>query len=124
MNNFIETKDLRNWAKENLIATTIYHKGLGQEIHFTVSGIKEYLNQPHKHYYEKNRLIKNIVRIIEEALYYGEAPDKHGNTNTYFYYLKTQIENEDSYIVIKHTKHNNQYALYSVVDGLRITNNR
>jgi hypothetical protein len=56
-------KELKSWAKEHLSGKVVYCKELGKDIHFTNTGIKEYLNQPHKHYYEKNELIKNIESV-------------------------------------------------------------
>ena len=40
-------------------------------IKITGSGIDEWLNQPHKHYIEKNELLLNIVEVIEKSTYLG-----------------------------------------------------
>jgi hypothetical protein len=112
-------KELRSWAKEYLSDKSVYLPELGGNVHFTNTGIKEYLNQPHKHYYEKNELIKNIELLISEARYDSDAPDMKGNTNSHYYYFKTKVAGDDSYFVIKYTKHNNQYSLYSMVDEIK-----
>ena len=64
-------KDLRCWAKEHLAKKSIYHTDFGKDIIFTINGIKEYLNQPHKYFFEKNQMIKNIQRIIKNSEYKG-----------------------------------------------------
>jgi len=64
-------KELRAWAKENLAQKEVYHTVFGTGIKFTVSGIKEYLNQPHVFYNEKNEMIKDIQTVIENSEYMG-----------------------------------------------------
>ena len=64
-------KELLVWAKENLIQKEVFHNELGENIKFSVKGIKEYLNQPHEFYYEKNETIKDIQNIIKDSEYMG-----------------------------------------------------
>ncbi len=46
---------VREWAKTNLIGKRVQVKGLDKPVSFTSTGIKEALNQPHKHLLEKKR---------------------------------------------------------------------
>jgi hypothetical protein len=119
MTNKEHIKELRNWAKENLVGRTVYHSAFLEGIVFTNSGIKEYLNQPHKHYHEKNEMIKDIAAVLQKSPIIADAPDKSGNTNLHFYYLATQVNGMDSYLVVRLTKHNNKCALYSIVDAIK-----
>jgi len=64
-------KELRTWAKENIAGKEVFHIGLNGNIMFTVTGIKEFLNQPHEFYYEKNELIKDILNVIISSDYLG-----------------------------------------------------
>ena len=73
-----DRKSLINWAKENLKERTVIPKSFGKQIVFTTKGIKEYINQPHKHYHAKNELIKFIPEIIENAKYMGKAQKERG----------------------------------------------
>ena len=112
-------KELRAWAKENLLGKVVFHTELAENIHFTSTGIKEFLNQPHKDYHAKNELIKEIDTIIPKSKLVDDAADIHGDTNKHFYYLETKIMEQPSYIVIRHTRKDNQYTLYSMVDKIR-----
>ena len=112
-------KELRTWAKNNLLDKQVNHHEFSEKIRFTNTGIKEFLNQPHKDYYAKNELLKDIYTTIQESKVVHNAPDAKGNTNNHYYYLETKIRDESSYIVIRHTRHNNQYALYSIVDKIK-----
>ena len=112
-------KKLRYWAKENLLNKVVYHPQFPDGIHFTNNGIKEFLNQPHMYFNEKNALIKSIDIIIPKAKVVGEAEDKNGNPNHHFYYLETNIREKESYIIIRLTRHNSQFTLYSIVDKIR-----
>jgi len=64
-------KELRAWAKVNIAGKVIYHNGLKGNIMFSVSGIKEYLNQPHEFYHEKNELILDILNVLIHSDYLG-----------------------------------------------------
>lgn len=44
------------WAKSNLAGSSVNVEKLNKPVVFTVTGIKEALNQPHKHYIAKNVL--------------------------------------------------------------------
>ena len=47
-------KEIRDEAKRILLERVLYHPYFPHDIYINVSGIKEWLNQPHKHYAEKN----------------------------------------------------------------------
>jgi hypothetical protein len=109
------TKELRSWAKEHLVSKTIHHNELNKDIRFTVSGIKEYLNQPHSHYYEKNELIKDIQNIVENAEYKGIV-DYNGRISHIF---EIEINGDKSWIIA------NEYQgrgiiLYSISDSAKV----
>ncbi|MDR0733521.1 MAG: hypothetical protein LBF08_05635 [Dysgonamonadaceae bacterium] len=95
-------KELKSWAKKHLSGKTVYYKDLGKYIYFTNTGIKEYLNQPHKHYYEKNELIKNIETIISKSIYQGSKPYKHINKGiVYSHILETEIAGDKSWLIVR-----------------------
>jgi len=66
-------KELQNWAKENLKGIKVIPKNFGKPIEFTTKGIKEYLNQPHKFYNEKNQLLMVMPEILCNSVYIGRA---------------------------------------------------
>ena len=108
-------KELRGFAKINLLDTTINHPELSKEIHFTNKGVKEFLNQPHKLYYEKNELIKNIQHVIKNSDYKGVVNHK-GKTSHIF---EIEIRGEKSWIIA------NEYqgrgvTFYSISDSPKV----
>ncbi len=108
--------EVREWAKENLIGKTITHPNIEKPIGFTVSGIKEALNQPHKFIIEKNDAVKNIESLIKNAEFLKTDFDYKGRDFKY-HYLKTKINNEDSYIVLRETQ--KETSFYSIVEKLK-----
>ncbi|GHT75897.1 hypothetical protein FACS189456_7570 [Bacteroidia bacterium] len=115
-------KELRSWAKENLLGRTVQHPEFPKAIHFTSSGVKEFLNQPHRNFFEKNEMIKTITIDIPQSSIIDNAPDLKGNENLHYYYLKTTVAGNKSYFVIRYDKKEETYTLYSIVD--RIWKNR
>ena len=112
-------KELRAWAKDNLIGKEVIHRDFPEKICFTNTGIKEFLNQPHCNYFAKNESLIVIIALIQSSKIVYDAPDIKGNTNHHFYYLESIIENHPSFIVIRHTMKDNKYTLYSMVDKLK-----
>lgn len=107
---------IRNWAKENIVGKTINHPDIEKPIHFTVTGIKEALNQPHKFIVEKNDAIKNIKRLIENSEFVKTDIDTKGRGFKY-HYLKTTINKEDSFIVIREV--GKETSFFSIVEKLK-----
>lgn len=112
--------EVKEWAKENLVGKTIRNKDIEKPIGFTVTGIKEALNQPHKYVKAKNEAIKDIRGMIRKGEYLGYAPDAKGNDLNY-HYIKTDVAGSESYVVIKESN-NGSMNFYSIVD--RITHKK
>ena len=112
-------KELRAWAKDNLLDKEVSHPEFPRNIGFSSSGIKEFLNQPHCNYFAKNELLLNLDVVIQNSKVVFDAEDMNGNPNHHFFYLLTFIEYHPSYIVIRLTRHDNKYTLYSIVDKLK-----
>lgn len=116
---FVERKEIIAWAKINLVNKhiTVFRAELNGYIGFSNSGIKEAINQPHKHYDEKNKAIRNIVELLKNAQYVKYAEDVKARCFG-FYYFKTTINDFDSFIVVK-KNYDNTLRFYSIVDNLR-----
>lgn len=116
----IQLKEQRNsiksWAKEHLLDKKVKHSSLEKEIGFSVTGIKEALNQPHKHLMLKNEAIKNIEELIKSAEYIGSSNDNKGRT-TIYHYLKIYIAGEESFIVLK--ENGNGVYFYTITDKIK-----
>jgi len=116
----IRVKSLRNWAKENIQQTTIHHNQLNRNIEFTGKGLKEYLNQPHKHYYEKNELIKDISNILKNSKYLGS--NKYVKRNPMIlnsHVFEIEIKGEKSWLIVREDKANN-LSFYSISDNEKV----
>lgn len=108
--------EIKDWAKDNLIGKQVNQPNIPSPIGFTVTGIKEALNQPHKHYIFKNEAVKNIEELIEKAEYLGAKNVEHPKADK-FYYLKTKIADEPSFIVIKQFK--DDIVFYTITDKIK-----
>lgn len=112
-------KSVTNWAKENLINKKIHSSALEKDVSITMSAIKEYVNQPHKHYFKKNKSIFNIEEMVRVGRYVTSAPDHKNNPMiSQYHYLETSISEETSYIVIREMK-NGEMRLHSLTENIK-----
>ena len=74
-----QRNEIRSWAKDNIIGKTVLVHGIKNPVEFTVSGIKEALNQPHKYIRAKNEAIYNLIDLLKDAEYLMERHDEKGN---------------------------------------------
>ena len=56
-------------AKAALIGKTAKHPTIKGDVIFTMTGIKEAINQPHKYFIEKNKAVVNVIELIEKGEY-------------------------------------------------------
>lgn len=85
----------------------------------TVSGasIKEWLNQPHEHFKEKNELLLSIHDVFKNAVYLGYTKDaKQRKDVEWSHIFEISIENEKSWILVHEMKWG-EYLLHSVSDS-------
>ena len=101
------------WGKQALIGKKIVRPDFDQPITFTVCGLKEAINQPHKNYKEKNEALRHIDLLIQQGEYVGSAGDIKGRPFTY-HYLKIKIRGIDSFIVLREEK--GSLSFYSLVE--------
>ena len=81
-----------------------------------MGGLKEAINQPHKHYMGKIEAIRYIDKLILRGEYIGSAGDTKGRPFT-FHYLKIKIGGVDSFIVLREEK--GSLVFYSLVEKIR-----
>ena len=62
-------KEIRDEAKSILLERSLYHPYFPHDIYINVSGIKEWLNQPHKHYAEKNEALLQLPELLLSSEY-------------------------------------------------------
>lgn len=111
-------KDTLAFGKQNLIGKSMMMQELDIPVVFTVSGIKEAVNMPHKHFIEKNQAIRRILSIGPAATFIAELEDTKGRP-FYFRYYKIQIAGEESFIVIRENIQNGILDFYGITDTIK-----
>lgn len=114
----VQRATVKEWAKENLIGKTVVVNKISNPVAFTMTGIKETLNQPHKYIKEKNEAVRNIQKLLEEATYVRTDADNKGRDFVY-HYLKITIHDEESYIVVRENTQNKRIDFYSIVEKIK-----
>ena len=88
-------------------------------IRITTNGVKEFLNQPHKHYFEKNECIREIDKLLKNAVYLGVNPQYKKDGVIYSHIFETEINKEKSWLIVReHT--DGSISLHGVSDNPRI----
>lgn len=114
-----QRNEIRSWAKDNIIGKTVLVHGIKNPVEFTVSGIKEALNQPHKYIRAKNEAIYNLIDLLKDAEYLMERPDEKGNPMVLkYHYLRIKISEHDSYAVVRELI-DGRCQFYSIVERLK-----
>lgn len=109
------------YGRENLIGKSMMMPGIEAPVTFTMKGIKEAANQPHKHFIEKNETIKNILEVGPKSTLIDSRNDDK-KRNYYYRYYKTKIAGEDSFIVIRENTDTKLIDFYSIVDAMKKNN--
>ena len=104
-------------TKENLTKQTFKHPKIDKAIKIYVKGIKEWLNQPHKHYSEKNEMLLNIGDILNKSTYKGY--------NTYkgfvSHIFETILCGEKTWIIVTEQS-GRGLAIHSISDNADVLN--
>ena len=108
----------RDEAKRILQERPLYHPYFPHDIYINVSGIKEWLNQPHKHYAEKNEALLQLPDLLLSSEYLGSEPDPKGRDYIIASHLfKTQIADDTSWIIVNETIWNECWV-HSISDNI------
>ena len=107
--------ETRKWAKENIQGQSIIHPQLKSEINISGGGIKEFTNQPHKYFFEKNKLLKNIFSVVEKSEYKGVTHYKGKKSHIF----EIEIKGDKSWIIANEEK-GRGLNLYSISDSNKV----
>ena len=114
-----EQKKRRNeifeYAKKNMKNIEIKHPQLNEPIKLYTNGLNEFLNQPHKHYLEKNEMLLNIENVLSKSKYVGVSNHK-GKLSHIF---ETELKGEKTWIIIDDKK-GRGLGVYSISDSDKI----
>ena len=100
----LRRKEIREVAKKQLVSLVLSHPYFPHDIRINMSGIKEWLNQPHRHYGEKNEALLILPELLSGAEYLGPKTDPKGRD-----FIKTghifriKIAGECSWIIVSET---------------------
>lgn len=109
--------EIRDVAKKAFKGKMIVHPQLPAPINITITGIKEYLNQPHKFYAEKNELALNIRNILRNSKFIGKTPYHKDNDKILSsYIMEVNIHNEKSWLILREDT-NYRINFYSITDS-------
>ena len=113
-----EQKDYRKILQQNAI-----HQYSGVviqniiDIKITTKGIKEFINQPHKYYFDKNELVKDLPNLIKNAKYLGKSPYHKDNADIVFTHIfEIDVKDEKSWLLIREGK-DGKINFYSISDN-------
>ena len=117
-------KEIREEAKALLIGQVLSHPYFTHDIYINVSGIKEWLNQPHRHYAEKNEALLNLPKLIQESEYLDSVADPKGRDYIVASHLfRTKIAEADSWIIVNETIWS-EFLVHSISDNIPYTNEK
>jgi phage gp29-like protein len=113
-------KVTRQWAKENIQGASITHPVFDREIKISGGGIREFTNQPHSLYFEKNELLKNLQSLFnEKTTVYRGVTNENGRT---FHIFEIILMGKKNYIIANENSAGEIY-LYSIAESDKVLNN-
>ena len=119
-NNIRERRKAIKSEAKYLLALTFTNQNFPHEVHISNAGIKEWLNQPHKHYSSKNEALLLLPSLYSESDYIGAMPDSKGRQDVRCSHIfKVKIAEEDSWIVV-HEMVWGTYLIHSISDNINL----
>jgi len=111
----LRRKEISTEAKETLRSQIIRHPKLDKNIGISGGGIDEWLNQPHKHYAEKNEMLLNIKSVIEKSDYLGTTKYKGRDCHIF----ETELCGDKTWIIVTDVA-GRGLSIHSISDGEEI----
>lgn len=92
------------------------------EIKISGNTIKEWTNQPHKHFREKNRMLLDIKKVMKDAQYIGRT-DNHKNAKRVVgsHIFETKLGGDKTWIIVREYDWG-EMLLHSITDSESILN--
>lgn len=114
-----QREEIKTFARENLMESSIKHTDLKYPVTFNMKGIKEYASQPYKYPSEKINILKNIETVIKNAEYLGASDYKATDMYPLAHILEIDVNNEKSWLVLKESVEK-KIIFYSISDSRKI----
>lgn len=113
-------KEIRKEA-EYLKEAPLTNSGFKHEVKVYGTSIKEWLNQPHEQYKEKNELLLSVPKLFTNAEYLGYGEDAKKRKDVVFSHVfETSIKGKKSWILVHEMKWG-EYVLHSISDSDKVT---
>ena len=113
-------KEIRKEA-EYLKEAPLTNSGFKHEVKVYGTSIKEWLNQPHEQYKEKNELLLSVPKLFTNAEYLGYGEDaKKRKDVVCSHVFETSIKGKKSWILVHEMKWG-EYVLHSISDSDKVT---
>ena len=113
-------KELKKLASL-IIGKQLINLEFRHSVYVTARNIKEILNQPHKHYAEKNEAVLQLETLFETSKYLGRLNRKEGDDFSSFLF-QTSIANSPSWLIIRKYDRSNEYCIYTISDQSSLLN--
>lgn len=96
------------------------HPKFEHEVGFSKKSIKEWTNQPHEHYHEKNAMLYGFKDIFYNSTYMGPTKDaKHRPNVVASHIFETHIRGDKTWIIV-HEFDWGQFTVYSISDNPKV----
>jgi hypothetical protein len=113
----LRRKEIQQEA-EKFLEVQLTNEDFGKTVSLTRKGIKEWTNQPHMHYMEKNEMLLRIDKVLKSSRYMGSGPDEH-NASIIMHLFETEIEGDKTWIIVREMS-DGTVRLHSISDSRKI----
>lgn len=116
-----DAKRTRKLAK-GLQGTTIANPDFPYPVRITKKSLREWTNQPFKHYREKNRMLLDIPEVFGKARYLGTADNHKGVPHVVRSHIfETEVAGDKALIIVREYEWGD-FVLHSASDGKELYN--
>ena len=112
------SRELRELARQTLPGQTFTAPNFEGQMRISNGGIKEWINQPHVHYMEKNEMLLRLQDVLDGSTYKGPGVDRH-NTSIPIHLFEVKIKGDPSWIVAREIR-GEGVLVYSISDSAEI----
>lgn len=107
-------------AAKPLQGTVVSNPDFPHEIRISGNTIKEWTNQPHKHFKEKNRMLLDIKKVMKNAKYLGAVGNHKGVPGLeQSHIFQVLLKDEPSWIIVREYAWG-EFTLHSIADSEKI----
>ena len=118
MNKVVDYSEQRKRIKRKaseMAGLPMYHPAFPHVVTISVRNIKEILNQPHKHYIEKNESLLEIKCLFENSKFFGKLVRREKEDFASFLF-EIWIAKDPSWIIVRKYDRGGDCFIYSISD--------